>query len=310
MKLISIVTPCYNEEENVGEIYKEVKKIFLTLSKYKYEHIFIDNASSDRTVPILKRIAKKDKHLKIIVNARNFGWIRSPYYAMLQAKGEAVILLVADLQDPPSLIKNFIAKWEEGYKMVIGIKTKSEENWLMRALRSFYYKFISKISEVELINNFMGFGLYDRKVIEVLREMDDSYPYFRGLICEIGFEMARIEYKQSARKRGLPSSNFYRLFDVAMLGITSYSKAPLRLMTVMGMILSVISFLVAVVYFFLKIFLWSDYSLGMATLVVGLFFFSSVQLFFIGIIGEYIGIIHTRVLKRPLVIEKERINFD
>jgi len=310
MKLISIVTPCYNEEENVEEIYKEIKKIFSHLPKYKYEHIFIDNASSDSTVSILKKIAQKDRHLKIIVNARNFGWIRSPFYAMLQAKGDAVVLLVADLQDPPPLIKNFIAKWEEGYKVVIGVKTGSEENWFMRTLRGSFYKFVSKISEIELVNNFMGFGLYDRKVIEVLRQMDDSYPYFRGLVAEIGFEMAKIEYKQSARKRGLPSSNFYRLLDVAILGITSYSRAPLRLMTVMGMILSVISLLIAVVYIFLKIFLWSNYSLGIATLVIGFFFFSSVQLFFIGIIGEYIGIIHTRLLKRPLVIEKERINFD
>ncbi len=310
MKLISIVTPCYNEEENIGLLYREVKEIFRGLKKYKYEHIFIDNASNDKTVPILKEIAKKDKRVKIIVNARNFGWIRSPYYAMLQTKGDAVVLLVADLQDPPQLINQFIKEWEKGNKIIVGIKEKSEENFIIFALRSFFYRFLNSISEVELINNFMGYGLYDKKVIEILKRMDDRFPYFRGIVSEIGFAPVKIKYKHAVRKRGKTSSDFYKLVDLAILGIISYSRLPLRLMTLLGFVLSIISLLFAVVYLIYKLIFWTWFSAGIAPLVIGLFFFSSVQMLFIGIIGEYIGIIHTRILKRPLVVEKERINFD
>lgn len=309
MKLISIVTPCYNEEENVEQVYKEVKTIFRNLKRYNYEHIFIDNASEDATVPILKRIAKKDKNVKIIINSRNFGWIRSPVHAMISSSGDAVVLLVADLQDPPFLIRNFIQKWEDGYKIVIGIKTGSEENSLVFNIRNLYYKLICMISEIKLNINFTGFGLYDSKVIEILREINDPYPYFRGIISEIGFETAKIPYHQRIRKGGVTHSSLYKLFDVAMLGVVSYSKIPLRLVTVLGFILSIASLLIAAIYFIYKIIFWKWFSLGIAPLVIGMFFFSSVQMFFIGIIGEYIGIIHTRVLKRPLVVEKERINF-
>ena len=309
MKKISIVTHCYNEEENIIILYKEVKRQFSNLPQYEYEHIFIDNSSTDNTVGVLKEFAKTDKNLKIIVNARNFGHIRSPYYAMLQADGDAVISLVSDLQDPPYLIPEFIKKWEEGYKIVVGVKTNSEESKLFFRLRKAYYNLVTKLSEVELIKNYTGFGIYDKQVIQELRNVKDNYPYFRGLICEVGFEKAIIEYKQPARKRGITKNNFFTLYDIAMLGITSHSKVPLRLAAMFGFLMAILSFLAAVVYFIMKIIYWDSMPLGQAPLVIGLFFFSSIQLFFIGIIGEYIGNIHTHVMNRPLVVEKERINF-
>jgi glycosyltransferase involved in cell wall biosynthesis len=309
MKLISIVTGCYNEEENVAELYKQVKDVFQNLPGYSYEHIFIDNASKDRTVPILKEIAAKDKNVKIIVNTRNFGHIRSPFHGLLQASGDAVISIVADLQDPPSMIPALIKKWEEGCKIVIGVKKQSGESKLMYAVRKIFYNLIGTLSETEQIKNFTGFGLYDKRIIEILRSIDDPYPYFRGLITDIGYDIERLEYAQPARKKGKTKNNFYSLYDMAMLGITNYSKVPLRLATMLGFSIAVLSLLVALVYLIYKLIFWQSFQLGMAPLVIGIFFFSAVQLFFIGIIGEYIGSIHTQVLKRPLVIEKERINF-
>lgn len=309
MKLISVVSPCYNEQENVAILYEQVKQQFELLPDYKYEHIFIDNFSTDNTVNILKDIAQKDKNVKIIINSRNFGHIRSPYYGMLQAKGDAVISLVSDLQDPPELIPELIKKWEEGFKIVCGVKKTSEENFLFFRLRKMYYGLVTKLSEVPLIKNFTGFGLYDQIVIEQLREVKDNYPYFRGLICEIGFEKALIEYNQPVRKRGITKNNFFTLYDIAMLGITSHSKLPLRLATMSGFITAFLSLIAAIVYLILKIINWYSMPMGQAPLVIGLFFFSSVQLIFIGIIGEYIGNIHTHVMNRPLVVEKERINF-
>jgi polyisoprenyl-phosphate glycosyltransferase len=310
LKRISVVTACFNEEENVKELYEQVKAVFNDLPQYEYEHIFIDNASKDRTVALLKEIAQADHRVKIIVNTRNFGHIRSGSHVLMQAKGDAVIMIVADLQDPPIMIKEFIKKWEEGYKIVIGIKTQSEESSFFFAIRKTYYNLIGRLSEVELIKNFTGFGLYDQKVIEILRSIEDPYPYFRGLICDIGFERAVIEYVQPVRKRGFTKNNFYTLYDMAMLGITNHSKVPLRLATMTGFIVALMSLLVALGYFGYKLIFWENFQVGMAPLVIGLFFFSAVQLLFIGIIGEYIGAIHTQVLKRPLVIEKERINFD
>jgi glycosyltransferase involved in cell wall biosynthesis len=310
MKLISIMTPCYNEEENVEGVYTQVKEVFANLRHYRYEHIFIDNASTDKTVPILKEIAKRDKNVKIIVNARNFGHIRSPYHALLQAQGDAVIAIVADLQDPPSMIADFIKKWEAGYKVVVGIKKYSEESLLMFNIRKLYYRVIGKLSEIELLKDFTGFGLYDKAIIDILRQINDPYPYFRGLIADIGFEIAKIEYTQPARRRGITKNNFYSLYDTAMLGITNHSKVPLRFATMLGFMASVLSLTIAFCYFIYKLVYWNTFSVGIAPLVIGLFLFSSVQLFFLGIIGEYIGSIHTQVLKRPLVIEKERINFD
>ena len=309
MTLISIVTPCYNEEDNVEEVYRQVKAIFDDLPEYSYEHIFIDNASTDRTVAILKRLAGEDRNIKIIVNSRNFGHIRSPYHALLQSRGDAAIFLVADLQDPPGLIKLFLEKWREGFKIVLGVKTQSKETPAIFLVRKLYYELVSRLSEVELTKNNTGFGLYDRQIVEILRRIDDPYPYFRGLISDIGFESAKVEYIQPARARGITKNNFYTLYDIAMLGITNHSKVPLRLSAMLGFFMSGLSLLVALGYLIAKLLFWNFFSLGMAPIIIGIFFFSSVQLFFIGIIGEYIGSIHTQVLKRPLVIEKERINF-
>jgi len=309
MPLISIVTPCYNEEGNVEVLYDQVKAIFATLPKYEYEHIFIDNASTDRTPLILRKLASEDRKVKVIFNARNFGHIRSPYYALLQATGDAAICVVADLQDPPPLILEFIKKWEEGFKVVIGVKNTSDESPGMFAVRKLYYRFVNAVSEVELTKNFTGFGLYDQGVIQVLRTINEPYPYFRGLISEIGFESAKVYYNQASRRRGITSNNFYSLYDIAMLGITNHSKIPLRFATFLGFTMSLVGFLAAFIYFVIKLVFWSQFSLGLAPLIISLFIFSSVQLFFIGIIGEYIGSIYTQVRARPLVIEKERLNW-
>ena len=310
MKLISVITPCYNEEENVKELYSQVKSIFDELQGYSYEHIFIDNASKDGTVSILREIAKTNRNVKIIVNARNFGHIRSPYHGLLQARGDAVILLVADLQDPPSIIVDFIKKWEEGYKIVVGVKSKSEENPVMFAIRKLYYKLIERYAETEQIKNFTGFGLYDKEFVDILRRLDEPYPYFRGLITEMGFERAEVEFVQPKRKKGKTKNNFYTLYDMAMLGFVNHSKVPLRMATFIGFSVAIFSLLVALSYFIYKLIFWQSFQVGMAPMVIGVFFFAAVQLFFIGIIGEYIGAIYTQVKNRPLVIEKERINFD
>ncbi len=308
-KLISIVTACYNEEDNVEEVYRQVKAIFASLPQYRYEHLFIDNCSEDRTVEILKSMAANDRNVKVIVNARNFGHIRSPYHALLQSSGDAVISLVADLQDPPKMILDFLQKWEEGFKVVLAIKIRSEESAAMFFIRSSYYSLINRLSEVELTKNNTGFGLYDRAVIEVLRNLDDPYPYFRGLISDIGFKSAKLPYDQPTRKRGITKNNFYTLYDMAMLGITNHSKIPLRMATMLGFAMSGISLFMSFAYLVLKLIFWRTFPMGLAPVLIGLFFFSSVQIFFIGIIGEYVGAIHTQVLKRPLVVEKERVNF-
>ena len=310
MKKISILTPCYNEEENVEILYGEVKAQFAKLPQYDYEHIFIDNASQDKTVDILKRLAAKDKKVKIIVNARNFGHIRSPFHGLRQAHGDAVIAMVADLQDPPEMIPELLKKWEDGYKIVCAVKNKSRENPLMFLFRKLYYSILDKFSEgSRQIKNFTGFGLYDKAFIDVLRTIDDPYPYFRGLIAEIGFDYATVPYAQPKRLRGKTKNNLYTLYDIGMLGFINHSKLPLRLASFIGFFVAILSLLVALGYFIYKIIYWDTFIAGTAPLVIGLFFFSSVQLFFIGIIGEYIGAIHTQVRKRPLVIEKERVNF-
>lgn len=309
MKLISIVTPCYNEAENVGEVYACVKVVFDNLPQYKYEHLFIDNASTDQTLTMLKSIAQKDRNVKIIANARNFGHIRSPFYGLLQASGDAAVMLCADLQDPPEMIEQFIQKWEDGYRVVIGVKPKSKENPIMGFIRRIGYRVINKISEITLIKNFTGFGLYDKKIIEILRTVNDPYPYFRGLISEIGFKHFEIEYEQPKRKHGVTKNNFYTLYDIGMLGITSHSKIALRLATMTGFALSAVSFMLALGFFVAKLLFWNSFSIGIAPILIGMLFFSAVQLIFIGLLGEYILSINTQVLKRPLVVEQERINF-
>jgi glycosyltransferase involved in cell wall biosynthesis len=308
-RLISVVTPCYNEEGNVEELYRQIKEVFAGLPQYDYEQLYIDNHSQDGTVDKLRLIAAQDPKVKVIINARNFGHIRSPYHAFLQAKGDAVIVMVSDLQDPPPLIVEFLKKWEAGYKIVLGQKIGSTESGVMFALRKFYYRLVNRLADVNLLQNVTGFGLYDREVIEQFRTLEDSYPYVRGLISELGYEVARIPYHQPNRQSGVTKNNFYTLYDMAMLGFTSHSKVPLRLATMLGFAMSLLSFFVAVAYFIYKLIFWNSFPVGQAPIVIGLFLFSSVQLFFIGIVGEYIGAIHTQVLHRPLVVEKERINF-
>jgi len=309
-KLLSVVSGCYNEVDNVRECYERVKKAVEEIGRYRYEHIFIDNASKDGTLAVLREIAAKDKNVKIIVNARNFGHIRSPLHAIFQARGDAIISVVSDLQDPPELIKEFVKKWEEGFLVVMAVKENSEESPLFFAIRKAYYELVSRLAEIELVKNATGFGLYDRRFVDILAEIDDPYPYFRGLVSEIGFPLATIPYHQPVRTRGITSNNFYRLYDMAMLGITNHSKVPLRLATMLGFAVSFLSLLVAFAYFVWKLLYWDSFTLGLAPLEIGLFFFGSVQLFFIGILGEYIGSIHTQVHKRPLVVELERINFE
>jgi glycosyltransferase involved in cell wall biosynthesis len=309
-KLISIVTPCFNEEENIEELHTQIVQIMSGFPEYDFEHIYIDNASTDQTIPILRQLAARDKRVKVILCTRNFGHIRSPFHGLLQARGDAVVYMVSDLQDPPSLIKEFIERWEAGNKMVIGIKKRSEESKLRFTLRAIYYRILNRLSEVPLFEDFTGFGLYDKKIIEILRKIDDPYPYLRGLIADISLDVAKINYTQPTRKRGITKNNFYTLFDMAMLGFTNNTKVPLRLATFLGFIIASISFFVGLFYLFFKLFNWQGLSLGLAPLVVGMFFLGGVQLLFLGIIGEYIGAIYTQVQHRPRVIEKERINFD
>ena len=309
-KLISVVTACYNEEDNVLELYNQVKNVFKKLPQYNYEHIFIDNSSKDNTVKILREIANKDKNIKIIVNLKNFGALRSPIHALYQISGLAVIMIVADLQDPPYLIADFLKKWEEGYKIVIAVKEKSKENKLMLFVRKIFYNIISRISESEQVKNFTGYGLYDRQFIEIIKKIDDPYPYFRGMVTEFGFNRTEVPFIQPLRSKGKSKLSFYFLYDVAMLGFVNHSKVPLRLASFIGFSVAIINILVAIGYTIYKLLFWDNFQVGMAPLVIGIFFFGGVQLFFLGIIGEYIGAIFTQVKKRPLVIEKERINFE
>ena len=310
MKMISIVTPCYNEEANVALLIERVKKVMAGIQGYSYEHIFIDNCSRDSTVLILKKIAKDDHHVKIIVNSRNFGHIRSPFHGILQAHGDAVVLVAADFQDPPELISEFVAHWEGGCKVVIGVKKQSRENRLMYGVRKLYYGIVKRISETEQIKNFTGFGLYDRVVIDIMKMMNDPYPYFRGLITEIGFERAEIPFVQPRRMRGKTKNNFYTLWDLAMLGFVNSSKVPFRLASFVGFGGALFSLLIAVSYLVYKLIKWDSFNAGVAPLVIGLFFIGAVQMFFIGMIGEYVGAIYTQVKNRPHVVEKERVNFD
>ena len=310
-KHISVVTPCFNEEENVRELYEVVKGIFAKLPQYTYEHLYIDNCSKDATQTLLREIAARDKNVKAIFNTRNFGHIRSPYHGLLQSRGDASIWMASDFQEPPDLIPQFLEQWEAGYKLVLGVKETSSEPVLMFTLRKIYYTFVNRIAgEVELIKNATGFGLYDRKVLDTLRQINDPYPYTRGLIADLGYDSAKVVYHQERRRRGITKNNFYTLYDMAMLGITNHSKVPLRLATMLGFAMSFISFIAAIVYLVVKLLFWYRFAAGMAPILIGLLFFSSVQLFFIGLLGEYIGSIHTQVRKLPLVVEKERINFD
>ncbi len=309
MKKVSIVIACYNEESNVEQLYASLKQILSEFKSYAHEIIFIDNASQDETVPILRSLAKEDKNLKVIVNIKDFGQNRSPCYGLLQSRGDAVILMSADFQDPPELIRTFIAKWEEGYKIVLGIKEGSEENFVMQAVRKLYYFLVNKFSSVPQIKNFTGFGLYDQTFIDIIRRIDEPSPYLRGLIADFGTQRTEIKFVQPKRRSGKSHNNFYTLFDIAMLGFTSYSTVPLRASVFIGFSTALISLVIAMVYVVLKLLFWNSMQMGMAPMIIGIFFFSSVQLFFIGMLGEYVGAIYTQVKRRPMVIEKERINF-
>ncbi len=309
-KLISIITPCFNEEQNVRLIFGEIKQIFESQDDYDFEHLFIDNASTDSTVDVLRQMAQEDKRIKVIVNARNFGPIRSPFYAIRHVQGDAMVMIVADLQEPPELIREFIRKWEEGYKMVLGIKAQSREFPLIYMARKLYYNAVNQFSDITLIKNFNGFGLYDRQVVDILKSIHSPYPYFRGLVSEIGFEKAFVPFSQPPRKYGISKMRFLALYDWMMLGVTSHTKVPLRLATMAGFLLSAVSLLIGCVYLVLKLLFWNYFPMGMAPLVIGVFFFGSVQLFFIGLLGEYIISINTIVKNYPLVVEKERINLE
>jgi len=310
MKLISVVSPCYNEEGNVELLTDRVREIFATMPQYRYEHIIIDNNSTDKTVETLRRIASDDKNVKVILNSRNFGQVRSPQHAILQAAGDAVIVLMSDLQDPPEMLVDMLKGWEAGFPIVVGIKTTSEESRWMYSIRSAYYKLVARLTDVKVLEHFMGFGLYDRSVIEILRnQFHDPNPYFRGMIAEIGLPHKELPYRQRRRERGITHNNFYSLYEMAMLGITNLSKVPLRLVTFGGFVFAFLSLITGFAYLVAKLFFWNNFQLGLAPTMIGLFFLGSVQLIAIGIIGEYVGSIHTIVQNRPLTIEKERINF-
>lgn len=311
MKKISIIIPCYNEEENVGPMAQALTDMFAKdLPNYDYEIVFIDNDSSDLTRPRLRQICKENRKVKAIFNAKNFGQFSSPYYGMLQTTGDCTVSMCCDFQDPVELVPKYVHEWENGYKIVIGIKTSSKESKLMYGLRSLYYKVIKKFSNVEQIEHFTGSGLYDRDFIDVLRDLKDPKPFLRGIVGELGYKRKEIEYEQPERRAGKTHNNWYTLYDAAMLSITSYTKIGLRLATIGGGVLACISLLIAFVYFILKLCMWNDFPAGMAPVTIGMFILGSIQIFFIGFLGEYILNINDRVMNRPLVVEEERLNFD
>ena len=311
MTLLSILTPCYNEEGGIAACYEAVRAVMDgQLADYDYEHVFIDNCSQDRTVEILRDIAARDRRVKVIVNARNFGPSRSSFHGTLETRGDATIPVFADLQTPPSLIPEMVRLWREGAKMVIAVKRGSKEGVALRAGRALYYSLIKKLSKVEQVPNFVGYGLYDRCVIDVLRGLNEPEPYFRGLVMEIGFKRAMIEYDQPARRTGKSSYNLFSLADYALIGLSSYSRAPLRLMTFLGFGAAMLSFMAGLVYLVIKLLFWYSLPVGVAPVLIAIFFLSSIQLFALGVVGEYIGLLLNYSRKFPLVIEGERINFD
>lgn len=310
MKKISVLIPCYNEEENVIPMSEAIVSLFeKELTQYAYELVFIDNDSKDTTRDKLRELCKENPNIKAIFNAKNFGQFNSPYYGILQTTGDCTISMVCDFQDPVELIPRYIEEWEKGYKIVIGIKTKSKENKLMYKLRSIYYKLIKKFSNVEQIEHFTGSGLYDKEFVEVLRELKDPTPFLRGIVAELGFKRKEIPYEQPERRAGKTHNNFFTLYDAAMLSITSYTKAGLRICTFLGMFCGIISAVIGLVYLIFKLIWWERFVAGMAPILIGMFFLGALQLFFIGFIGEYVCSINQRVMNRPLVIEEERINF-
>ena len=310
MTLLSIVTPCFNEEAGIVACYDAVRSTMEAgLPEFEYEHIFIDNCSQDRTVDLLREIAARDKRVKVIVNARNFGPARSPFHALLQIRGDAVVPILADLQTPPSLIPEMVRLWREGAKVVIAVKRAGKEPLLLGAARSLFYGLMKKFSRVEQVPHFMGYGLYDRRVVEALRELNEPEPYFRGLVMEVGFERAFVQYDQPPRRHGKSSYNIFSLADFALVGLSSNSRAPLRMMTFLGFLTSMLSFLAGLVYLVIKLAFWNSLPIGVAPVLIAVFFLGSIQLLALGVVGEYIGLLLNYARRFPLVIEKERINF-
>ncbi|MCR5543152.1 MAG: glycosyltransferase family 2 protein [Eubacterium sp.] len=310
-KKVSVLIPCYNEEENVIPMSQAITELFENeLTKYDYELIFIDNDSTDNTRPLLREICKRNKRVKAIFNAKNFGQFNSPYHGILQATGDCVISMVCDFQDPIELIPQYLDAWEEGYKIVIGIKTASKENKLVYALRSLYYKFVKRFSDVDQIEHFTGSGLYDREFVEVLRNLNDPTPFLRGIVAELGFKRKEIEYTQPKRRAGKTHNNFYTLYDAAMLSVTSYTKIGLRICTFIGAFVGFLSILGAIIYLVLKLLNWDEFNAGMAPLIISMMLIGAIQLFSIGFMGEYIMSMNKRIMNRPLVVEEERINFE
>ena len=308
MSKISIVTPTYNEGENIEKLCSGIK---LEMEKLNidYEHIVIDNSSTDKTIEILKEICSKDKKVKVIINTKNFGHIKSPFHGILQSSGDACILMASDFQDPLDLIPTYIKKWQSGSKIVLGKKISSAENTLIFSLRKFFYKFLNKISETKLTENTTGSGIFDKSVINQLKKINDPYPYLRGLLNELSEDISIVEFNQPRRLLGKTKNNIFTLYDIGMLGIIKHSRAPLRLVTFLGFVLSFFSLLTAFIYFIYKLIFWNSFDVGVAPIVIGIFGFASIQILLLGIIGEYVGILLIHLRNLPLVIEKERINF-
>ena len=309
MKKISVLTPTYNEEENIVLLYEKIKDEFKGLN-YDYEHIIIDNNSSDNTISIIKKLCQNDKNLKLIVNNKNYGHLNSPYYGLLQTSGDATILIAADFQDPPELIPKYLELWEKGHKVILAQKNHSDENFLIKNVRKFYYKFLSKISDTNLTVNTTGSGLFDRSIINLLKKIDDPIPYLRGLVCELEGDIKLLKFDQPKRILGKTKNNFFSLIDVGLLGLVKHSKIPLRLMVIFGMLASIVSIFVSIIFLFYKLFYWDSFELGVAPIIVGLFFISAIQIFLLGLLGEYISVLLSHTRKLPLVIEKERFNFE
>jgi len=309
-KTITIFTNTFNEEDNIDELYDRFSKAVAKIPKYSFEYLFIDNASNDGTVKKIKQIAKKNTKVKLIVNARNFGSESSHMHGLNQISSDACIHLASDLQDPPETIPDILKKWEEGFKIVVLVKKETEESQFIHTFRKLYYRLLTKISDVPPIENSTGSGLVDHDVMNYLKNTSDPIPFFRGALVEIGFPIGIVNFIQPKRKKGVSKdSNFYNLYATAMLGITNHSKFPIRLLAIFGFILSVLSFILAMSYLFMKLFFWTSFNVGVAPLLIGLFFFGSIQMFFLGLIGEYIGTIHSRIRNMPLVVESERVNF-
>lgn len=309
-KTISVMIPCYNEEENARPIYEAVRnQLVNNCQDYNYEILFIDNKSTDHTREIIRKICAEDENVKAIFNVKNFGQFNSPYHALLQTTGDCTFTMCADFQDPPELIPRFVKEWESGYKIVIGRKTKSKENPFIYWLRSIYYKLIKKMSSTEMIEQFTGFGLYDKSFIQTLRDLKDPTPFLRGIVAELGPERKEIEYEQPRRRAGKTSNNFFTLYDAAMLSFTSYTKNGMRIATFLGFLTAFLSFIIGIVYLILKLVYWNKFAAGYAPTMIVVFFLGGIILCFMGFLGEYVLAINARVMNRPLVVEEERINF-